>query len=56
MKDNVVEGIVFHNLETGQVAKIRRKDFLLVAARQLDWKDITPDQLITPTSNSYKMK
>lgn len=56
MRDNIVEGIVFHNVETGQVAKIRRKDFLLVADRQLEWKDITPDQLVSPITNSYKMK
>lgn len=45
MKDNVIEGIVFHNKEDGRVAKIRRGDFLLVADRSLHWKDMTSDQL-----------
>lgn len=45
MRDNVVEGIVFHNTEDGRVAKIRRKDFLLVADRYLHWQDMTPEQL-----------
>lgn len=44
MRDNVVEGIVFHNKD-GRVAKIRRKDFLLVADRYLHWKDIQVEQL-----------
>lgn len=45
LRENVVEGIVFHNIEDGRVAKIRRKDFLLQADRYLHWQDMTPEQL-----------
>lgn len=55
MMDNVVEGIVFHNKETGQVTKIRRNDFLLVADRYLHWQDTIPEQLIS-VSKLNKLK